>query len=73
MNEQTTILEHRFCIAYEPAASQQLGQGKNNDSNVWGKFLAAEPPVSKKNGPSHSSRAPPKVFTELTQVSLLAG
>jgi len=40
---------------------------------VWGKFLAAEPPVREKNAPSHSSRAPPNVFAELTQLSLLAG
>ena len=40
---------------------------------VWGKFLAAEPPVRDKNGPSHSSPAPPNVFAKLSHVSLLGG
>ena len=40
---------------------------------VWGNFLAGEPPVREKNGPSHSSPAPPNVFAKLTHVSLLAG
>ena len=40
---------------------------------VWGKCLAAEPPVREKNGPSHSSPAPSNVFAKLTHVSLLAG
>ena len=40
---------------------------------VWGKFLAAEPPVRDKNGPSHSSPAPPNVSAKLSHVSLFGG
>ena len=67
MNE----LLHSLRANSKPAARGRVK--KMTKTYVWGKCLAAEPPVREKNGPSHSSPAPPNVFAKLTHVSLLAG